>query len=99
MDAAKLRLEADAIYFEREQQAKAILAEKRSRAEGLTARARALSGSGGRNMVKIEVARALKGKKILFVPAGSGMDLRSTDMNALLQTYGTKALAQQQPTP
>lgn len=92
--AAQLRLETDAIYFEREQQAKAILAEKQARAEGLTARARALSGSGGRNMVKIEVARALKGKEIIFLPSGGGMDLRRTDMNALLQAYGIDALAQ-----
>lgn len=97
-EAEKRRLEADAIYFEREQQAKAILAEKRARAEGLTARAKALSGAGGRNMVKVEVARALKGKEILFVPAGGGTDLRTTNMNALLQAYGVNALAQV-PTP
>lgn len=97
-EAEKRRLEADAIYFEREQQAKAILAEKRARAEGLTARAKALSGAGGRNMVKVEVARALKGKDILFVPAGGGTDLRTTNMNALLQSYGVQALAQV-PTP
>lgn len=93
-ESQKRTLEADAIYFEREQQAQAILAEKKARAEGLTARARALSGSGGRNMVKIEVARALKGKEILFIPSGGGTDLRTTDMNALLQAYGVQALAQ-----
>ncbi len=92
-ESAKKRLKADAIYFERQQQAEAILAEKRARAEGLTARARALNGSGGASMVKLEVARALKGKKILFVPAGGGMDLRRTDMNQLLQTYGVEAMA------
>jgi hypothetical protein len=97
-NAAKRRLEADAIYFERDQQAAAILAEKRARAEGLTARARALSGSGGRNMVKIKVAEALQGKQILFIPSGGGMDLRTTDMNSLLGTYGARALATQ-PTP
>lgn len=90
----KRRLEADAIYFERERQAEAILAEKKARAEGLTARARALSGSGGRNMVKLKVAEALKGKDIVFLPAGGGMDLRRTDVNALLEAYGIQALAQ-----
>lgn len=89
-EAEKRRLEADAIFFERERQATAILAEKRARAEGLTARAKALSGAGGKAMVKLEVADALKGKRILFVPAGGGMDVRSTDMNALLQTYGVQ---------
>lgn len=93
-EAAQRQLEADSIYFEREQQARAILAEKRALAEGLTKQAQALSGSGGERMVKLEFARTLQGKKILFVPAGTGMDLRSTDMNALLQTYGVKTLAE-----
>ena len=78
----------------------AILAEKKANAEGLQARARALAGSGGKAMVKLEVARALKGKKILFVPSGGGSDLRMTDMNDLLQTYGALALSNKQvPTP
>jgi len=97
-DAAKRRLEADAIYFERQQQAEAILAEKRARAEGLTAKARALSGSGGRNMVKLQVAEALAGKDIIFIPAGGGMDLRKTDVNALLTAIGVDGLTQT-PTP
>jgi regulator of protease activity HflC (stomatin/prohibitin superfamily) len=86
-------LKADALYFERQRQAEAILAEKRARAEGLQARARAMSGSGGKNMVKLEVARALQGRTILFLPSGTGMDLRTTDMNALLQTAGLQSLA------
>jgi regulator of protease activity HflC (stomatin/prohibitin superfamily) len=92
-DSAKRRLEADGIFFERQRQAEAILAEKRARAEGLTERARALSGAGGQNMVKIKVAESLRGKQILFVPAGAGMDVRSTDMNALLQTYGVQSVS------
>ena len=74
--------------------AAAIVAEKKARAEGLEAQAKALSGSGGKAMVKLKVAEALKGKKIVFLPAGAGTDLRSTDMNALLQTYGLTALAE-----
>jgi regulator of protease activity HflC (stomatin/prohibitin superfamily) len=99
--AAEMRkLEADAIFFERERQATAILAEKKARAEGLLARARALSGSGGKAMVKLEVAKALAGKQILFVPAGGGNDLRTTDMNALLQQFGALAVAgRQTPVP
>lgn len=91
--AEQRKLEADAIYFERQQQAEALLAEKRAKAEGLTAQARALAGSGGTTMVKLKVAEALKGKRVLFLPAGSGMDVRTTDMNALLQSIGVmKAL-------
>ena len=96
-ESEKRRLEADAIHFEREQQADAILAEKKARAEGLRAKARALSGAGGRNMVKLKVAEALKGKDIVFLPASGGMDLRRTDVNALLAAYGIEALAQADP--
>ncbi|MGC6510414.1 MAG: SPFH domain-containing protein [Myxococcota bacterium] len=85
------RLEADALYFERERQAQAILAEKTALAEGLTERARALGGSGGTALVKLEVAKALKGKKIIFLPASSGLDIRSTDVNNLLQAYGIQS--------
>ncbi len=87
------RLQADAITFERQKQAEAALAEKRALAEGLTERAKALAGSGGRNKVKLEVAEALQGKSIVFLPSGSGMDLRTTDVNDLLQLYGVRAVA------
>lgn len=86
-EAEKKKISADAFYYERERQAKAILAERSNRARGIAEQAKALSGSGGRNLVKLEVADALKGKTILFVPT-SGMDLRTTDMNQLLSTYG-----------
>lgn len=94
--AEQRKLEADAIFYERERQAMAILSEKKARAEALQARARAMSGGGGEAMVKLEVARALAGKQILFVPSG-GTDLRVTDLNAILSQY---AIAKQQaPTP
>ncbi len=86
-EAEKRKISADAIYFERQKQAEAILSERQAKAKGIAEKARALAGSGGRNMVKLEVARSLKGKSIVFVPA-SGMDLRTTDMNQLLQSYG-----------
>ncbi|MEL6347753.1 MAG: SPFH domain-containing protein [Myxococcota bacterium] len=85
--AEKKKINADARYYERERQAKAILAERSNRAQGIAEKAKALAGSGGRNLVKLEVAEELKGKTILFVPT-SGMDLRTTDMNQLLTTYG-----------
>ena len=87
-EAEQMRLKADSIYFERKKQAEAIMAEKRAKAKGLTERARALSGSGGKNMVKLKVAKSLKGKNIIFLPSGGGMDLRTTDVNQLLNTYG-----------
>lgn len=91
--ASKRQLEADAIFFERQQQAEAILSEKRAKAEGLREQAAALAGSGGTAMVKLEIARKLQGKRILFVPAGEGMDVRTTDMNTLLQSFGIQQAA------
>ncbi len=34
-------------------------------------------------------------KEIVFLPAGGGMDLRTTNVNSLLSAYGISALAQQ----
>ena len=44
-------------------------------------------------MVKLEVAKALKGKQFIFLPSGGGVDLRKTDVNSLLQAYGVDAVA------
>ncbi len=93
-EADKRRLQADAIFFERQKQSEALMAEKAALAEGLTERARALAGSGGRNKVKLEVAEALRGKPIVFLPTGSGVDLRTTDINELLQLYGVRAVSE-----
>lgn len=92
--ADQKRLQADAIYFERQKQAEALVTEKAALAEGLTERAKALAGSGGRNKVKLQVADSLAGKSIVFLPSGSGMDVRTTDINALLQLYGVQAVAE-----
>jgi len=87
-EAEKRKLEADALYYQRDREAQAILAERSAKAKGLTESARAMQGAGGEKAVKLALAEALEGKKIVFVPAGGGMDVRSTDMNALLQQYG-----------
>lgn len=92
-EAEKKRLEADAIYFRREKAAEAILAERKAKAEGLQKKAEALAGAGGIRQVKLALAAALQGKKILFLPAGGGMDVRTTDMNTLLQAYGLSTAA------
>lgn len=98
-EAAKAQLEADASYFQRDREAQALLAEARSRTEGLKAQAKALAGSGGHNMVKLKLAEALAGKPILFIPAGGG-DLRTTNMNDLLSRYSAmQAMGQAAPTP
>lgn len=92
-EATRRQLSADAEYFAKQREAEALLAEARAKSEGLKAQARALSGSGGRNMVKLQVAEALKNKAIVFMPA-SGTDLRKTDVNELLRTYGAAAASE-----
>lgn len=91
-EARKKQLQSDAIYFERQRQAEAVLSEKRALAEGLTEQARAMAGAGGRSMVKLRVAEALRNKRIVFMPAGGGMDLRTTDVNHLLEVYGAQSV-------
>jgi len=92
-EATKRQLTADATYFAKQREAEAMLAEARAKAEGLKAQAKAMSGTGGRNMVKLQVAEALKGKPIVFMPAGGGSDLRTTNMNQLLEHFGALAVA------
>ena len=92
-NAKKRRLEGDALYYEKKREAEAIRVEKRAQADALIERAKALSGQGGRNMVKLKVAEKLRGKRIIFVPSGGGMDFRSLDMNDFLATYGVKSIS------
>ncbi len=55
---------------------------------------KALAGSGGEVMVKLKIAEALEGKKIVLLPvSGSGMDIKTTNINQLLQTYGVQQLS------
>ncbi len=87
-------IEADAYFEQQEQVAQAILAEGKAEAEGILKMNEALAGSGGEAMVKLEFARALKGKPIVMLPVGggNGLDVRSTDVNELLKYYGLKGI-------
>ncbi len=87
------KIEVDAYYEQQQNLAEAIEAEGRAEAEGITKMNEALSGSGGEAMVKLKIAEALNGKKIIMLPiGGGGLDLRTTDINALLQLYGIEKL-------
>ena len=89
------QIEADA-YFEKQQRlAEAIEAEGVAEAKGVAEMNKALAGSGGEIMVKLRIAEALAGKKIMLLPvSGSGIDLKTTDMNKLLETYGLMKAAE-----
>ena len=93
-DFRKAKIEADAYFDKSKQVAGAIKAEGIAEAKGITKMNQALMGSGGRTMVKLEVAKALKDKKIILLPlSGGGMNLKTTNVNDLLSVYGIKALA------
>ncbi len=91
------QIEADAYYQQQQRIATAIEAEGIAEAKGITELNKALAGSGGEVMVKLKLAEALEGKKIIILPlAGGGMDIKTTDINRLLETYGLKSLTQKQ---
>ena len=65
----------------------AILAEARSKAQGIEKENEALGGAGGRTMVKLKIAEALQGKRIVFMPSGKGSTLQTVDMNQLMSQF------------
>jgi regulator of protease activity HflC (stomatin/prohibitin superfamily) len=90
------QIEADAYYEQQQRFAEAIEAEGLAEAQGITEMNKALAGSGGEVMVKLKIAEALIGKKIILLPlTGGGMDIKTTNINKILETYGVQSLMQQ----
>jgi len=89
------QIEADAYYQKQQRLASAIEAEGVAEAKGITVLNKALAGSGGEVMVKLKLAEALEGKPIMLLPStGAGMDLKTTNINRLLEKYGARAVSQ-----
>ncbi len=95
---AQAKISADAYYEQQIMLAKAIESEGINQAKGIEKMVEALNNSGGKTMVKIKLAEALAGKKIYLLPfsEGSGVDLKTTNINDLLRIYGVKGLADSQ---
>lgn len=94
------KIEADAYFLKQQRLAQAIEAEGQAEAKGITEMNKALAGSGGEVMVKMKLAESLAGKPILVLPlSGSGFDLKTTDVNQLLSTYGVRSIAKPKPSP
>jgi regulator of protease activity HflC (stomatin/prohibitin superfamily) len=91
----KSKIAADAYYEQQAKIAQAIEAEGIAEAKGIEKMVIALNSKGGSTMVKLELAEALKGKSIYLLPFGDGggIDLKTTDINDLLKTYGLQAVA------
>jgi regulator of protease activity HflC (stomatin/prohibitin superfamily) len=85
---AQVRLHADADFFRSQREAEAILTEKRAHARGTEKQNQAMSGAGGRTMVKLRVAEALAGKQLIFLPGGGKAGgLQTVNLNELLARY------------
>ena len=92
----RAQIEADAYYIQQERLAQAIEVEGRTEAEAILKMNEALAGAGGEVMVKLAIAEAMQGKRILLIPiGGGGLDVRTTDINALLQLYGIQKVSGQ----
>lgn len=61
-------INAGAQFYEMQQQATGILARKKAEAKGIEELKKAMAGEGGRNMVKFEYAKKLRGVKITGQP-------------------------------
>ena len=90
----KAKIEAD-VYAEQQQLlAQAIKAEGIAEATGIREMNNALAGTGGEAIVKLRIAEALQGKHIILLPVSEGgMNLKTTDINRLIETLGVKSLS------
>src|SRR3954463_987318 len=84
----QVKLHADADFYRSQRESEAILAEKKAHAKGVEKTNQAMSGTGGRTMVKLRVAEALAGKQIIFLPGGGKAGgIQTMNLNELLARY------------
>jgi hypothetical protein len=77
--------------------AEGIKTEGIATAKGIQEMNNAMAGSGGEALVKLRIAEAIQGKKIVLLPVSEGgMNLKTTDINRLIETMGIKALSKKQ---
>jgi len=93
------KIEADAYYEKQQLVAEAIRTEGATQAEGIREMNAAMALRGGETMVKLQIADAMQGKRILLLPVAGGMNLQTTDMNQLIQLMGARSLASPNQTP
>jgi regulator of protease activity HflC (stomatin/prohibitin superfamily) len=92
----RAKIETDAYYEKQELLAQAIEAEGIAEAKGILEMNKALTGTGGEALVKLRISEALQGKRIVLLPVSEGgMNLKTTDINQLIEVMGIKSLASQ----
>ncbi|MCL5125538.1 MAG: SPFH domain-containing protein [Deltaproteobacteria bacterium] len=93
----KDKIEADVYQEKQKLIAEAIKTEGVAEAKGIQEMNNALSGPGGEAIVKLRIAEAIQGKHIMVLPVSEGgMNLKTTDINRLIETLGVKALSGKQ---
>lgn len=93
----KDKIEADVYQEQQQLLATAIKTEGIAESKGIQEMNNALSGPGGEVIVKLRIAEALQGKRIMLLPVSEGgMNLKTTDVNRLIETLGVKALSDKQ---
>lgn len=80
---AQVKLDADSTLVQNQNEAEAILIEARANAQAIEKRNQALAGAGGKTMVKLKIAEALQGKRIVLVPS-KGANIQTLDVNQLV---------------
>mgnify|MGYP001181749225 FL=1 len=86
----KAIIAADAYFSQQQKISLAIKEEGRAEAMGIEKMNQALAEQGGKVMVKLEMAKALKDKRIILLPSSSGssIDLKTLDVNKFLELEG-----------
>jgi regulator of protease activity HflC (stomatin/prohibitin superfamily) len=90
----KDKIEADVYQEQQQLLAEAIKTEGIADAKGIQEMNNALAGAGGEAIVKLRIAEAIQGKRIMLLPVSEGgMNLKTTDINRLIETLGIKSLS------
>jgi len=90
----KAKIVADVYHDQQKLLAEAIRAEGAAEAKGIEEMNKALAGTGGEALVKLRIAEAIQGKQVILLPVSEGgMNLKTTDINRLIETLGIQALS------
>ena len=93
-DFLQAKIKVDAYYEKQQLIAQAIKTEGIAEAKGIRSMNKAMEGAGGEALVKLRIAEALQGKQIILLPVSEGgMNLKTTNINDLINTMGIKKLS------
>jgi regulator of protease activity HflC (stomatin/prohibitin superfamily) len=79
----QVKLDADSTLVQNMNEAEAIIVEAKAKAQAIEKTNQALAGAGGKTMVKLKIAEAMQGKRIILVPS-KGANIQTLDVNQLV---------------